>query len=125
MKESKVKEIVRKILGPSDVQINGTRAWDIQIHNPDFYERVLSGGSLALGESYMDGWWDCEALDQFFERILESRSDKEIRANAKLLLWVMLKAKIINAQNRSKAYVIGKRHYDIGNDLFLSCWIKG
>ncbi len=125
MKESEVKEIVRKIFGPSDVQINGTRAWDIQIHNPDFYERVLSGGSLALGESYMDGWWDCEALDQFFERILESRLDKKIRANAKLLLWVMLKAKIINAQNRSKAYVIGKRHYDIGNNLFSIMLDKG
>ena len=25
--------------------------------------RVLAGGSLALGESYMDEWWDCNALD--------------------------------------------------------------
>ena len=55
MKESKGKEIVQKILDPSDVQINGSRPWDIQIHKPSFYERVLSGGSLALGESYMDG----------------------------------------------------------------------
>ncbi len=30
----------------------------------------------------------------------------------------MLKAKIINAQKRSKAYVIGERHYDISNNLF-------
>jgi cyclopropane-fatty-acyl-phospholipid synthase len=118
MKEPKVKKVVRKILEPSDVQINGNRPWDIRIHNPNFYERVLSGGSLALGESYMDGWWDCEALDQFFERILENRLDKKVKANAKQLLWVMLKAKIINTQKRSKAYVIGERHYDIGNNLF-------
>lgn len=118
MKESKAIKFVRKILDPSDVQINGNRPWDIQIHNPNFYERVLSGGSLALGESYMDGWWDCEALDQFFERILEDWLYKKVKINAKLFLWVMLKAKIINAQNRSKAYVIGKRHYDIGNHLF-------
>jgi len=125
MKESKVKEIMRKILDPSGVQINGNRTWDIQIHNPNFYKRVLSGGSLALGESYMDGWWDCEALDQFFERILENRLDKKVKTNAKLFLWVMLKAKIINAQNRSKAYVIGKRHYDIGNNLFSIMLDKG
>ncbi|MBK5102007.1 MAG: cyclopropane fatty acyl phospholipid synthase, partial [Desulfobacteraceae bacterium] len=125
MKESKVKEIVRKILDPSGVQINGNRPWDIQIHNPNFYERVLSGGSVALGESYMDGWWDCEALDQFFERILETRLDKKVRTNAILFLWVILKAKIINAQNRSKAYVIGKRHYDIGNNLFSIMLDKG
>lgn len=118
MEESKAKKVVQEILDPSDVQINGNRPWDIQIHNPNFYERVLSGGSLALGESYMDGWWDCEALDQFFERILEDRLDRKVKTNTILFLWVMLKAKIINAQNRSKAYVIGKRHYDIGNNLF-------
>ena len=76
MKESKTIIVVRRILEHSDVQINGNRPWDIRIHNPNFYERVLSGGSLALGESYMDGWWDCEALDQFFEKILDDRLDK-------------------------------------------------
>lgn len=115
--EPKVKKIVQKMLDPSGVQINGNKIWDIQVHNPDFYERILSGGSLALGESYMDGWWDCEALDQFFERILENRLDKKIRTNV-TLLWAIFKAKILNAQTRSKANVVGKRHYDIGNNLF-------
>ena len=125
MKDSKVKKVVQKILDPSGVQINGNKPWDIQIHNPNFYERVLSGGSLAVGESYMDGWWDCEALDQFFERILEDWLYKKVKINAKLFLWVMLKAKIINAQNRSKAYIIGRRHYDIGNHLFSIMLDKG
>jgi cyclopropane-fatty-acyl-phospholipid synthase len=127
MKESKIKEVVQKILKPSDIQINGDRPWDIRIHNPSFYERVLSGGSLALGESYMDGWWDCDALDQFFEKILDDRLDKKVKANAKKNLVIMLKAKIINYQNRSKAYVVGKRHYDIGNNLFsimLDKWLN-
>jgi len=118
MKEPGAKKNIREILDSSDVRINGNRAWDIRIHNPDFYERVLSGGSLALGESYMDGWWDCEALDQFFERILENRLDKDARTKTMMSLWILLKAKIINSQKRSKAYVIGKRHYDIGNNLF-------
>jgi len=126
MKESKAKKNVRKMLEPLDVQLNGNRPWDIQIHNPNFYERVLSGGSLALGESYMDDWWDCEALDQFFERILEDRIDKKVKTNVKLLPF-MLKAKIINVQKRSKTYEIGKRHYDIGNNLFsimLDKWLN-
>lgn len=125
MKESKAKETVRKIFDPSGVQINGNRPWDIQIHNPNFYEKLLSGGSLALGESYMDGWWDCQALDQFFERILEKRLDNKVKANGGSFLWVVLKAKIMNAQNRSKAYAIGKRHYDIGNSLFSIMLDKG
>lgn len=120
-----MKKIIQKLLEPSDVQINGDRPWDIQVHDPQFFERVLSGGSLALGESYMDGWWDCEALDQFFEKILENRLDKKVKKHAKKLLYVILKAKIINAQNGSKAYVIGKRHYDIGNNLFSLMLDKG
>ena len=125
MKESKAKKLLQKILDPSDVQINGSRPWDIQINNPGFYERVLAGGSLPLGESYMDGWWDCEALDQFFERILENHVDKKVKANIILLPWLMLRAKIINAQSRKKAYEIGKRSYEFGNDLFSIMLDKG
>jgi cyclopropane-fatty-acyl-phospholipid synthase len=51
-----------------DVRVSGTRPWDIRVHNPHFYNKVLAGGSLALGESYMDGWWDCRDLDVTIER---------------------------------------------------------
>ena len=109
--------IIQEILSLADVRINGDRPWDIRVVNQKFYERVLAGGSLALGESYMDGWWDCEALDQFFAKIMDARLDKKIK-KSKQALWAVLKAKITNVQRRSKAYEIGKRHYDIGNDLF-------
>ena len=125
MMESKIEKNIQSILTPIDIEINGTRPWDIQIHNAGFYERVLSGGSLALGESYMDGWWDCEALDQFFKKILDARLDKKVRINSILFLWVLLKSKIINAQTRSRAFIIGKRHYDIGNNLFSMMLDKG
>ena len=118
MKEPREKKILQKFLDALDVQIDGKRPWDIQIHNPGFCGRVLSGASLALGESYMEGWWDCEALDQFFERVLEDRLDEKIRINALLFLWVKLTAGIVNAQSRSRASGIGKRHYELGNNLF-------
>jgi cyclopropane-fatty-acyl-phospholipid synthase len=124
MKKTNGKSVVEEMLGFADVQINGNRPWDIQIHNHKFYERVLAGGSLGLGESYMDGWWDCEALDQFFDRILSAKLDKKVKKTARVL-WAVLKAKVINAQRRSKAYVIGKRHYDIGNRLFSKMLDKG
>ena len=38
----------------------------------DVFEKVISGGSLALGESYMDNWWECNALDKFFEKKKDS-----------------------------------------------------
>ena len=125
MKESNEKTVLQRILDAAGVQIDGTRPWDIQIRNPGFYGRVLSGASLGLGESYMDGWWDCEALDQFFERVLEARLDEKVKISALLFLWIVLKAKIINLQNRSKATGIGKRHYELGNNLFSAMLDRG
>jgi len=117
MKKTNGKQTIQDIFGLADVRIDGNRPWDIQVRNLSFYERVLAGGSLALGETYMDGWWDCEALDQFFFKIMDARLDKKAK-KSKQVLWAILKAKITNAQSRSKAYEIGKRHYDIGNDIF-------
>ena len=117
MKHASSKHVVQKTLAQVDVQIDGNRPWDIQVNNPEFFNRVLGGGSLALGESYMDGWWRCEALDQFFDKILSARLDEQVKKE-KHILSAILRAKLINAQNKSKAYIIGKRHYDMGNRLF-------
>ena len=124
MKKTNGKQAIQDIFDLADIRINGNRPWDIKVQNLSFYERVLAGGSLALGETYMDGWWDCEALDQFFYKIMDARLDKRVK-QSKHVLWAFLKAKITNAQSRSKAYEIGKRHYDIGNDIFSIMLDKG
>jgi cyclopropane-fatty-acyl-phospholipid synthase len=117
MKGSGEKQLVQQLLDLSGVRIDGGAPYDIQVHNPDFYPRVIAGGSLALGESYMDGWWDCEALDQLFERIMAARLDKKVR-KSKALLWAVVKARLTGMHGRARAFEIGRRHYDIGNDLF-------
>ena len=108
---------VQKILDFADVKISGERPWDIQIKNPHFYSRVLAGGSLALGESYMDGWWECKAVDQLIGRLLKAKLDAKIR-NSGQLIWGIIVAVIINQQGMSGAQVVGRRHYDIGNNLY-------
>ena len=60
-------------LRPAGITINGPNPWDIQVHDPRLFWRVMRSGSLGLGEAYMDHWWDCEALDEFFERILRAK----------------------------------------------------
>ena len=30
-------------------------------------QRVLRDGTLGVGEAYIDGWWDCDALDQMID----------------------------------------------------------
>ncbi len=112
------KKAVENLLATVDIQINGPRPWDIQIHNEGFYARVLSGGALGLGESYMDGWWDCDAVDQFMTRLLGGRLDKIVKGSNLSFFMMLLRARFSNAQSAKRAYIVGEEHYDTGNDLF-------
>jgi cyclopropane-fatty-acyl-phospholipid synthase len=110
------KKKLNGLLQTADVSINGDRRWDIQVYDERFYRRVLAGGSLAAGEAYMDGWWDCEALDELFEKLLRARIDEKIKARD--WWWDALAARLFNLQKPSRAFQIGEHHYDTGNDLF-------
>jgi len=113
MRNPKLKQTVQQILDLADVRIAGNDPWDIQIHNDRFYKRVLARGSLGLGESYMDGWWDCQKLDELFYRILKAELNKKVRGRE--IYKAVLTAKLINLQSQSRSFEVGKRHYDIGN----------
>jgi cyclopropane-fatty-acyl-phospholipid synthase len=108
----------RRLLSLADIEINGARPWDINVHDQRFYRRVLSHGSLGLGESYMDGWWDCASLDEFFSRVVRAQLQGKVRKDPRLVSGVLL-ARVLNLQSRRRAFEIGERHYDLGNDLFL------
>ena len=112
-----MKRTADDLLSFAGVEINGPHPYDIQVHNDDFYRRVLSQGSLGLGESYMEGWWDCDKLDQLFYRIVGADLEHKVRLNWRLLLKALW-ARIFNLQSRRRAFQIGERHYDLGNDLF-------
>jgi len=109
------KQTCQEILNQAGIQINGDKSWDMQVHNPKTYKRILSQGSLGLGESYMDGWWDCKALDQFFYKVLSANLDSKVKGRN---LWNVIKAKLTNPQKLTRTFNIGKKHYDVGNDLF-------
>ncbi len=113
----KEKEIITSLLESAGVTINGSNAYDLQIHNENFYGRVLREWSLGLGESYMDGWWDCKKLDQFFHKILAAGLDNRIKKNWDIILKIAWNF-VSNPERKSKAFEIGEKHYDIGNDLY-------
>lgn len=107
----------RALLAPAGVEIDGANPWDMQVHNSDVYDRIMSQRSLGLGESYMDGWWDCAALDEFFYRILKV----DIQAIAIPTLTQIaqsLLALMRNRQTLRRADVVAKKHYDLDNELF-------
>ncbi len=107
---------VGELLAHASITPNGDQPWDIQVHNPELFKRVIGQGSLGLGESYMEGWWDCEQLDQFFYRVLSARLQSHVTTLRDKLFYVY--AHLINRQTGKKAFEVGSQHYDAGNDLY-------
>lgn len=112
-----MRQSLTELFALADVRIDGDRPWDIHVHDEKFFPRVLAEGSLALGETYMDEMWDSRALDQCICNVLKAELDIKIR-KLKHVLWSAFMAKVTNPQRRSKAFEIGKRHYDRGNNLY-------
>lgn len=113
----KYKKIVEEILGLAGVKINGTNPWDIQVHNDGFYRRALTEGELGVGESYMDGWWDAERVDEMIFKIQRAQLDEKIRPKFSILVKLFI-AGFFNLHSKKNAFIIGEKHYDLGNDLF-------
>lgn len=107
---------VATVLARADVLVDGPRPWDMRVHDPGVFPRLLRNGSLALGEAYMDGAWDCEALDQMLTRLLRARLDEAVIGWADR--WDALRARLFNRQRGRRAFEVGERHYDLGNDLY-------
>jgi hypothetical protein len=61
---SDAKTYITEMANIAGIQIDGKRPFDIQVNNPKFYERALEDQSLGFGESYMEGWWECGAIDE-------------------------------------------------------------
>ncbi len=111
------KEQIKELLSRAGIEINGSRDFDIQVKDERLYSRVLAEGSLAAGESYMDGWWEVKALDQFFSKMFESDIVKNFYVSFPAFISV-IKAKIFNMQSFSRSFEVGEKHYDIGNDIY-------
>lgn len=119
MRKGSLSEGVAALLAGADIHVNGDRPWDIQIHDDRFYARVLADGALGIGESYMDGWWDCDQLDEMFYRILAARLDREVRRNWRNLAHLAV-SRVVNLQTRRRSRRVAHEHYDLDTDLYMS-----
>ena len=111
------KVFAQELLQKADIEINGNDPWDITVHNEGLYGRVMRQGTLGLGEAYMDGWWDSDALDQSFYKIFKADLHNQMKFNWNLALSI-LKAQFINEQTKERSVTVGEQHYDLGNDLY-------
>jgi cyclopropane-fatty-acyl-phospholipid synthase len=117
MRPMSAESIVGDLLRSAGIEIGGRHPWDIQVLDRRFYARLLRDPHLTMGEGYMLGWWECQAIDQLVERIVTARLDERVKGDWKVALHV-LRSKLFNLQRSSSAFQVGQRHYDAGNDLY-------
>ena len=115
---SAAKRFVLDQLHRAGVHVGGTGPGDVAVHDERVYDRVLRDGTLGLGESYMEGWWDAAPLDAFLFRLIDADIQDAFPRNLALLLSV-LRGRLLNMQ-RLRVREVGERHYDIGNDLYAA-----
>lgn len=118
MNNEKAKETFEYLMDYAGIKVNGPKPYDIRVHNDDFYLRVLKEPALGLGESYMDGWWDCRALDSFIDKVLRADLVGKLKTEWGAVLNIV-KSRIFNLQTVNRSYEVGEQHYDIGNDLYI------
>ncbi len=115
------KEKLQNLFNKADINIleemtnKEARPWDIRVFNKKLYDRILSCGSLGLGEAYVEKWWDCSELDNFIFRVLKKDLHRFLNIADVILL---VKSKLINLQSLKRAFEVGIKHYDIGNELY-------
>jgi len=115
--QRQARDKVEWLLRQAGIGLNGSQPWDMQVSNEQLYARILAQGTLGLGEAYMDGWWDCEQLDQFTCRALQANLTERIA-----FTWhdagLALRGLLANLQSKARASIVGEQHYDIGNRLY-------
>lgn len=104
------------LLGEAGIEVGGSRPWDLQVQDSRLYDRVFAGGTLAVGESYMDGWWEAPRLDELFTRVHRARLDRRLRTLP--MLAQILFSRLVNPQSRSRSRRVAEQHYDLANPLY-------
>ncbi|OHV12943.1 cyclopropane fatty acyl phospholipid synthase [Kushneria phosphatilytica] len=115
--DTRSRHVIERMLEGTGIVLNGNNPWDIRVRNPRFFSRVIRNGSLGLGESYMEGWWDCDRIDQMMTRLLQAGLGEQAHTPAERVMY-HLQSTFTNLQSKTRAYMVGEQHYDFGNDLF-------
>lgn len=112
---------LRAIAQAADIRFDGQRPWDLQVHDPALYADVLHRGSLALGEGYVAGRWDCDQLDQLMARLLRVRANRPLSWQAWIPLVVeRLRDRLANPQSLVASFRVGRQHYDIDHRVYAA-----
>lgn len=92
----------------------------LTVHDPQFYMKVLLGGSVGAGEAYMSGFWSADNLAKLVQIAAMNQSVRDgvdkgwMRIYAPLHQWYHFLRR--NTSRGSRSNIIA--HYDLGNDFY-------
>ena len=117
MSYARFRRRLEALLAIADVRIDGDRPWDIQVHDEALFPRLFAEGTMGFGEGYMEGWWDCERLDEMAFRV--GRAELQRHFRPLMDVFYFLSARLIRLGGKGKRTDdVGERHYELGLDLF-------
>jgi cyclopropane-fatty-acyl-phospholipid synthase len=92
----------------------------VDVHDVRVYERVLREGSVGLGESYADGWWDTDDLTSVLRLALRSLHTSSQRRDAlhRLASPVLDPIACLRRADLARDARNVRAHYDLGNNFF-------
>ena len=116
-----VPSVLNTLAAQAGFRFNGDGPFDVRVSDPRLYRRILMHGSLGFGEAYVEGWWECDHLDQLFHRLLSVNADQSVDKWMRLrVIGEVLRHALFNLQSSRRAFQVGEQHYDIGNDVFTT-----
>jgi cyclopropane-fatty-acyl-phospholipid synthase len=86
----------------------------------EILEAVRRGGLWELGESYIRGSWQTNDLFKLMFQLMtgDTRIPVTLAKFSPRLIGALIKDRVMNLQVGKRAFEVGERHYDLGNDLF-------
>ena len=108
---------VEALLAKHGIHVGGHEPWDPIVGDPRVFVRVLRDGTLGAGEAYVDGDWDCAALDELSARLMRAEIDRRIGPGWRELAS-SIHGRLADRQRLGTAAANGRAHYDIGDDLY-------
>lgn len=111
-----LKRVYVRLLSEAGIRVNGPEPWDMTVADERLWRRLALHGTLGLGESYVEGWWEVEQIDEFFARLIRARIDSRVLNVPKRL--AAIRATFRNLQDLVRARRVGKVHYDLNDALY-------
>jgi cyclopropane-fatty-acyl-phospholipid synthase len=92
----------------------------VQVHDPRTYRAVLTGGSVGLGRSYLEGWWDVDDLTAFLRLLNRAtrRYDPARSGLSRAFGRVTDRARALRRPDPQRDRANIRAHYDLGNEFF-------